>query len=158
MEPSTGGAAAPTKRRSADDPSNILRTLLIQSAQLFRICICYVWNLPCQPRRTKRGLEPAAQRVGAGARTQKEGPGDRRTPLSSYCSCAPYSPRARYGVPPPDGAGGAPPGAGNSTVGTSRAAPLVTSKYFRACAPVTFAVITAGKVRMYELYDRTDSL
>ena len=40
-----------------------------------------------------------------------------------------------------------------STFGVSRAPGVVTSKYSRGLAPVTFAVITAGKLRMYVLYD-----
>lgn len=43
------------------------------------------------------------------------------------------------------------PGFEKSTVGASRFAPLVTSKYSRGFAPVTLAVITCGKRRMYVL-------
>src|SRR5690606_2173661 len=43
-------------------------------------------------------------------------------------------------------------GAGNSTVGASSLLASVTSKYSRESAPITFAVNTCGKRRVYVLY------
>lgn len=74
-------------------------------------------------------------------------------------ACAPSAaPPARMGPrrAPPYGAFFSP--FPKSTVGTSRAAADVTSKYGRSFAPVTFAVSTCGKVRMYVLYVRTAPL
>lgn len=50
------------------------------------------------------------------------------------------------------------PGFEKSTFGASRAPGVVTSKYDFGSAPMTFAVSTAGKRRMYVLYARAASL